>query len=65
MQIKTKAAPLFELCGAADDENSKWFLFPHPFDFWFYKTWCYNQGGEIAIPKSTENFHEMVDPCFP
>jgi len=59
--VSSKSAPLFELCGAADEGNAKWFLFPNPFDYWFYKSWCSNQGGAIAVPVSDENYHELMD----
>jgi len=59
--IKEMTVPLFELCGAADDINDKYFLFPRAFDYRFYKAWCFNQGGEIAVPTTDENYHEIMD----
>ena len=32
-----KTAPLFELCGAADDINDNYFLFPNKFSARFYE----------------------------
>ena len=56
-----KTVPLFELCGSADDIEDKYFLFPMEFEYFFYSAWCKNQGGEIAVPMSDENFHEIMD----
>jgi len=59
--IKTRTAPLFQLCGADDEDNNKWFLFPNKFNYWFYKEWCFNQGGEIMVPQTDEKYHENMD----
>ena len=61
LQIKVKKAPLFELCGSEDEGNANYFLFPNSFNYWFYKSWRYNQGGEIAVPLTDENYHELMD----
>jgi len=58
---KMKTAPLFELCGGSDDDEAKFFLFPMQFDYFFYSSWCKNQGGGIVVPKSDEHFHELMD----
>jgi len=59
--IKETTRPLFELCGAEDADNNKYFLFPNQFSFWFYKEWCFNQGGQIVVPQTDEKFHEIMD----
>lgn len=52
---------LFELCSQNDEVKSEYFLFGMKFDYYFYSTWCVNQGGSIASPSSTETYHEMMD----
>ena len=54
-------APLFQLCGEGGDEKEKYFLFPNVFDFWFYKSWCYNMGGGVAVASTDEEFHSQMD----
>ena len=60
-KVDVKLKPLFELCGAADDIQTKYFLFPDPFDSYFYTAWCHNMGGSIMVPESDENYHELMD----
>ena len=36
-KVVEKTAPLFELCGAADDINDNYFLFPNKFSARFYE----------------------------
>ena len=52
---------LFQLCGEGGDEKEKYFLFPNVFDFWFYKSWCYNMGGGVAVANTDEEFHSQMD----
>ena len=60
-QLKVNTAPLFQLCGEGGDEKEKYFLFPNVFDFWFYKSWCYNMGGGVAVANTDEEFHSQMD----
>ncbi|XP_023337222.1 uncharacterized protein LOC111708162 isoform X2 [Eurytemora carolleeae] len=59
--IEVSSVPLFELCGKPENINDQYFLFPLLYDYWFYKDWCYNQGGFLAVPNTTEKYHEMMD----
>ena len=31
------------------------------FDFWFYKSWCYNMGGSVAVADTDEMYHSQMD----
>ena len=53
---------MFELCGdSGDDVKAQYFLFGSKFEYHFYTAWCANQGGSLAVPSSTENYHELMD----
>ena len=61
--------PLFQLCGEVSGDNEKYFLFPKVFNYWFYKSWCFNMGGTMVVPSTDEEYHgdmdvaeSMVDP---
>ena len=54
-------APLFQLCGGSEDQKEQYFLFPNVFDFWFYKSWCYNMGGSVAVADTDEMYHGQMD----
>ena len=59
MQVKTY--PLFQLCESSETEDKKYFLFNKLWSYTFYKSWCYNMGGYIALPESEEHFHTQMD----
>ena len=61
IQIKVDTAPLFQLCGGSEDQKEQYFLFPNVFDFWFYKSWCYNMGGSVAVADTDEMYHSQMD----
>lgn len=61
IQIKVDTAPLFQLCGSSEDQKEQYFLFPNVFDFWFYKSWCYNMGGSVAVADTDEMYHGQMD----
>ena len=61
VQSKLVEKPLFELCSEADDLKSQYFLFGSKFEYFFYASWCANQGGAIAVPSSPESYHEIMD----
>ena len=61
IQIKVDTAPLFQLCGGSEDQKEQYFLFPNVFDFWFYKSWCYNMGGSVAVADNDEMYHSQMD----
>ena len=61
IQIKVDTAPLFQLCGGSEDQKEQYFLFPNVFDFWFYKSWCYNMGGSVAVADTDEMYHGQMD----
>ncbi|XP_023331567.1 uncharacterized protein LOC111703755 [Eurytemora carolleeae] len=50
----------YELC-ADSRTDSSFFLFPDPFDFKFYNSFCKSLGGEIPFPTSEDNFQEIMD----
>ena len=53
--------PLFQLCGEVSGDNEKYFLFPKVFNYWFYKSWCYNMGGTMVVPSTDEEYHSDMD----
>ena len=40
----------FELCDGGDEGGSVFYLFPDPFNFYFYNSFCDNLGGGMPIP---------------
>ena len=56
-----ESQPLFKLCESGDSPKSKYFLFNEKWDYDFYKSWCFNQGGEIILPSSVEEFQTQLD----
>merc|ERR550532_299711 len=52
---------LFQLCESGESEESKYFFFNAKWNYEFYKSWCYNQGGEIATPTSAEEYQKQLD----
>ena len=61
IKLQVKTYPLFELCESAETEDKKYFLFNKLWSYTFYKSWCYNMGGYIALPESEEHFHTQMD----
>ena len=53
--------PLFQLCGEVSGDNEKYFLFPKVFNYWFYKSWCFNMGGNMVVPNTDEEYHSDMD----
>ena len=53
--------PLFELCSDSSSIEDKYFLFPMKFEYFFYVSWCRNQGGQIVTPMTDEIYHEKMD----
>ena len=53
--------PLFQLCGEVSGDNEKYFLFPKVFNYWFYKSWCFNMGGTMVVPSTDEEYHSDMD----
>ena len=52
---------LFQLCESGESEESKYFFFNEKWNYEFYKSWCYNQGGEISTPNSAEEYQKQLD----
>ena len=52
---------LFQLCESGESEEKKYFFFNEKWNYEFYKSWCYNQGGEIATPNSAEEYQKQLD----
>ena len=52
---------LFQLCESGESEERKYFFFNAKWNYEFYKSWCYNQGGEIATPTSAEEYQKQLD----
>jgi len=50
----------FDLC-SNEEGDSKFFLFPSTFNFWFYQSFCSNLGGVYPTPINEENYHEIMD----
>ena len=61
LQIKVETRPLFQLCGEVSGDNEKYFLFPKVFNYWFYKSWCFNMGGSMVVPSTDEEYHSDMD----
>jgi len=59
--METTTMPLFELCESSDSEDKKYFMFNDVWSYGFYKSWCFNMGGSIALPESEEHFHTQMD----
>ena len=60
--VYTEFLPTFQLCDHSSDGNGpSYFLFPEQFDFWFFSSFCKNLGGEIPVPDSAEQYHELKD----
>jgi len=59
--ITTTTMPLFQLCESSESEDKKYFMFNDVWSYGFYKSWCYNMGGSIALPESSEHFHTQMD----
>lgn len=56
-----KRLPQFQLCSGEEEGESKFFLFPSQFDFFFYNSFCKNLGGLMPIPINEEKNHELMD----
>ena len=52
---------LFQLCESSESEEKKYFFFNAKWNYEFYKSWCYNQGGEIATPVSADEYQKQLD----
>ena len=52
---------LFQLCESGESEEKKYFFFNAKWNYEFYKSWCYNQGGEIATPTSADEYQKQLD----
>ena len=52
---------LFQLCESGESEESRYFFFNEKWNYEFYKSWCYNQGGEIATPTSADEYQKQLD----
>ena len=52
---------LFQLCESGESEEKKYFFFNEKWNYEFYKSWCYNQGGEIATPNSADEYQKQLD----
>jgi len=59
--IEYSTMPLYELCSDQKGESSRYFMFNDVWSYNFYKSWCYNMGGSIALPQSEEDFHNQMD----
>ena len=52
---------LFQLCESSESEEKKYFFFNAKWNYEFYKSWCYNQGGQIATPETAEEYQKQLD----